>query len=264
MILISPVTLNHTYRRAENITLVVLKKNSLTANGDKWNRQAYSYEEDKWRKSKVLGSLMGDEEDVVKRMALATVQFKSLEKVWGRVKSLKSRMNAYNAFVLPVLLFNAGAWGVCESVIKKIEVFHRKQLRRVLGVRWPFKISNKALYEKCGANPLGLAIRRFRWNLFGHVLRLSLDTPAQMAMDYYCNTKEDTKSRGRAVVTLPVLLFNEYHHYKCFKKSESKSKKPSTYKQKEATALRELRKLAGDRVVWAGFTKELCGVMEKL
>ncbi len=50
---------------------------------------------------------------------------------------------AYNAFVLPVLLFNAGAWGVCESVIKKIEVFHRKQLRRVLGVRWPFKISNK-------------------------------------------------------------------------------------------------------------------------
>ncbi len=29
-------------------------------------------------------------------------------------------------------------------------------------------------------------------------------------------------------------------------------------------ALRELRKLAGDRVVWAGFTKELCGVMEKL
>ena len=120
---------------AEKIIPVVLKKNSLTANGDKWNRQAYSYEEDKWRKSKVLGSLMGDEEDVVKRMALATVQFKSLEKVWGRVKSLKSRMNAYNAFVLHVLLFNAGAWGVCESVIKKIEVFHRKQLLRVLGVR---------------------------------------------------------------------------------------------------------------------------------
>ncbi len=55
----------------------------------------------------MLGSLMGDEEDVVKRMKLATVQFKSLEKVWGRVKSFKSRMNAYNAFILPVLLFNA-------------------------------------------------------------------------------------------------------------------------------------------------------------
>ncbi len=56
----------------------------------------------------MLGSLMGDEEDVVKRIALATVQFKPLEKVWGRVKSLKSRMNAYDAFVLLVLFF-AGA-----------------------------------------------------------------------------------------------------------------------------------------------------------
>ncbi len=72
------------------------------------------------------------------------------------------------------------------------------------------------------------------------------------------------KSRGRAVATLPVLLFNEYHHYECFKKSESTTKKPSTYKQKEATALRELRKLADDRDEWAGLTKELCGVMERL
>jgi hypothetical protein len=40
--------------------------------------------------------------------------------------------------------------------------------------------------------------------------------------------------------------------------------KPSTYKQKEATALRELRKLDGDRDGLAGFTKELCGVMDKL
>ncbi len=50
----------------------------------------------------------------------------------------------------------------------------------------------------------------------------------------------------------------------CFKKSEWKSTKTSTYKQNEATALRELRKLVADRDAWAGFTKELCGVMEKL
>ena len=79
---------------AEKIIPVVLTKNSLTANGDKWNRQAYTHEEEKsdWKKSKVLGSLIGDEEDdiVMKRIALATVQFKSLEKVWSRVKSLIS------------------------------------------------------------------------------------------------------------------------------------------------------------------------------
>ncbi len=79
----------------------------------------------------------------------------------------------------------------------------------------------------------------------------------------YCNTKEDTKSRGRAVVTLPVLLFNEYDHYNL---STSASKHPNphlrnrrrTSKKKQCMALRELRKLADDRDVWAGFTKELC------
>jgi hypothetical protein len=34
--------------------------------------QAYSHEEKHWKESNVLGSLMGDEEDVMKRVALAT------------------------------------------------------------------------------------------------------------------------------------------------------------------------------------------------
>jgi hypothetical protein len=69
-----------------------------------------------------------------------------------RLKSLITRSRT---------LFNAGARGACESVIKKIEMFHPKQSRRVLGVRWPFKISNKALYEKCSAKSLWLAIRLY-------------------------------------------------------------------------------------------------------
>ncbi len=84
------------------------------------------------------------------------------------------------------------------------------------------------------------------------------------------NTKEDTKSRGRAVVTLPVLLYST----NIITSSASRSPNPNprikpssycdSYKQKETTALRELMKLAADRDVWAGLTKELCGVMEKL
>jgi hypothetical protein len=86
-----------------------------------------------------------------------------------------------------------------------------------------------------------------------------------MAMDYYCNTKEATKSKGRPVVTLPVLLFSEYHHYQSHKKmEESESKKTSSYKQKDKPALRELRKLAIDRDGWASLTMKVRGVLEKL
>ncbi len=59
--------------------------------------------------------------------------------------------------LLSCLLFSlTQALGECvhDSVVKKLEVFHRKQLRRILarGVRWPFNEAD--LYEKSSAKPL--------------------------------------------------------------------------------------------------------------
>jgi len=121
-----------------------------------------------WRQVKKLGSLLGDEEDVERRIALATVQFKALERLWKRPQcaSLRARMRAYNAFVLPVLLYNATTWGISQSVVNKLDVLHRKHLRRVMGVAWPYRVSNKVLYAHCKAEPLGPVLRRLRWNLF--------------------------------------------------------------------------------------------------
>ena len=92
------------------------------------------------------------------------VQFKALEKLWKRPQcaSLRARMRAYNAFVLPVLLYNASTWVASQSIVNKLDVLHREHLRRVKGVAWPFRISNKVLYSSCGAEPLGLVVRRLR------------------------------------------------------------------------------------------------------
>ena len=85
-------------------------------------------------------------------------------------------MNAYNALVLPVLLYNCVTWNVAENIIDKLEVYHRRHLREVK----TRDIRNEDLYKLCETKPLVFA----RWSLFGHVLRLSRDTPAQIAMDY--------------------------------------------------------------------------------
>ena len=226
----------------------------MNANKEKWEHLTLSEEKGAaWRKAKKLGSLLGDEEDVERRIALAMVQFKSLEKLWKRPQcaSLRARMRAYNAFVLPVLLYNASTWGASQSIVNKLDVLHRQHLRRVRGVAWPFRISNKVLYASCGAEPLGLVVRRLRWNLFGHVLRLHRSTPAQTAMDFYCDTATINKQKGRPITTLPVLLFNEYHQYK-------QQTSSSTYRQKPDVALRELRRLANDRGGWAVLAKNIC------
>jgi hypothetical protein len=59
----------------------------------------------------------------------------------------------------------------------------------------------------------------------GHAMR------PHMTIDYYSNTNEAAKSKGRPVVALPVLLFDEYYHVKSLKKKKgSESKKRSAYK----------------------------------
>ena len=69
----------------------------------------------------------------------------------------------------------------------------------------------------CDSTPISKIINQARWSLFGHVLRLHAETPAQLAMDYYCQGVEEGEgkvARGRAITTLPVILFNEFHSHK--------------------------------------------------
>lgn len=104
---------------------------NLNANKDKWENTTLTEGDDaNWMVVKKLGSLLGGVEDIKRRTALANVQFKALEKLWDRPNyaSMTSRLHAYNAFVLPVLLYNAGTWGVCQTIIRKLESVHRNHL----------------------------------------------------------------------------------------------------------------------------------------
>ena len=103
-------------------------------------------------------------------------------------------------------------------------------------------LHNRDLYERCEVSPLKHQIAWARWSLFGHTLRLSRDTPAQLAIDLYCNSNDhDTKSLGRATTTLPVQLFNEYREY-------LKTYKLRGYSSKPHMMLAKRRQLAGNPV----------------
>ncbi len=177
-------------------------------------------DEEAWKRVQKMGSLLGDDEDVQRRMELANIHavqeaccLQKYGPVWEHENiRLNTRLRTYNTFVLPVLLYNASTWGLHESSVRKLEVYHRAQSRKVLGVRWPFKGSNEDLYTRCRAEPLGLVLRFRRWNLFGHALRLPLDTPAQvaqLAMDYYCQQSRasDVKKEGARASTNNTACF---------------------------------------------------------
>ena len=91
----------------------------------------------------------------------------------------------------------------------RIEAFHQKQLRELVGIVFPEWIRNERLYERTGAAPVGriiLRLARARWRLFGHVLRLPTDSPPPLAMGAYFAEPRPVGWWGRPRHTLPTLL----------------------------------------------------------
>jgi len=95
--------------------------------------------EEEWRAVKKLGSLIGVQEDITRRKQLAMVAFNDMQPLWKRRKQVREslRLRLYNAFIMPILSYNAGTWGAPASVFNQLDAFHRSQLRRLLGITWP-------------------------------------------------------------------------------------------------------------------------------
>ena len=111
--------------------------------------------------------------------------------------------------VIPVLTYNMGTWGLTQADLVRIDTYHRRHLRQFIGVHWPNRISNVALYHRCQCRPISESIVTARWRLFGHVLRLPRDAPAQRAIDHYFADTEAAAFRGRPRTSLPTTLCSD-------------------------------------------------------
>ena len=125
----------------------------------------------------------------------------------GHIISESLRVRVYNAFILPILLYNSGTWGLTPVQMRNIDTFHRRQLRIVIGVRYPQIITNADLYRRTGSQPVSALIRLARLKLLGHICRLPGEAPAQEAMSaYYVREGGEKRFRGRPPSTLPIVL----------------------------------------------------------
>ena len=154
-----------------------------------------------------VGTLIGDEEDVERRKRLSNAALTKLLYVWikGDKIKRKTKLKLYRSLVKSILVYNCGTWALTKSEEEKLNAFHRKQLRKVLNIKYPVKITNSSLYNKCEEHPLSIYILENRWRLFGHILRRNIEIPANKSMNSYFAT-HGKKFRGRPLTTLPVVL----------------------------------------------------------
>ncbi|XP_029657478.1 uncharacterized protein LOC115231641 [Octopus sinensis] len=243
----------------ENLLKVIphsLKDWSLVINPDKTERTTISRlgtrNEEKWRTCKKVGSLLVDSEDVIRRKVLAVASFKKMWTIWMRRKYIGTRLRIrlYNSFVEPILLYNAGTWGLTAKELEQLNSFHRKQLRLLLGIHWPKKMTNNELYRITHTSEIAKKVTSMKWMLFGHVLRASEMTPANQNMESYFCSLNKTAYRGRQRTTLPTTLDHDLTSI--------------GRKLKSADDLYELRYLARNRGAWIRLTERILSRMAKV
>lgn len=135
------------------------------------------------------------ESEIRVRIGKANHSFSMLRKTWKSKKiKLKTKLRIFKSNVMSVLLYGCESWKVTKGIAKKVDAFQRKCLRKILGIFWPRRITNRRLYRKTSTRPISLEIKKRRWTWIGHLLRRPADHIARIALRW---TPDGRRKRGR-------------------------------------------------------------------
>ena len=224
----------------------IFKVKNTTDNGMKIT---LTKESESWRTVKKLGSLLGVTEDINRRKQLSMAALYKINNLWIRKDRIKqsTKLKLYKTLVKPVLLYNSGTWSPTQKEEEDLDGFHRKQLRIVLNVKYPVKMRSKTVYRITKEELLSISILRNRWKLFGHVLRMSEETPAFKSMIHYFSNSDAPKFRGRPRTNLPWKLNKDLEDF-CDEPMRLRS----------VDDLQVLKNAAKDRLRWKNMTSKMC------
>ena len=121
--------------------------------------------------------------EIHRRLGIAYSVMGQLDAVWRRSRlSLNTKLRIYSSLVLSVLLYGSETWTLRKTDSDRIQAFHTKSQRRILGIHWYEHVTNAAVKELTSLEDLPPIIADRRHLLFGHICRLPADAPAHRAL----------------------------------------------------------------------------------
>ena len=156
-----------------------------------------------WKNCKLVGSYLDTQTDIAKRKQAANLAYCKLKNILTSKKtSLCVKIRVFRALIESIFLYNSEIWTLTKGLECEIDVFQRKILRYILGIRYSARnwISNEDLYRIVGLKPWSSVIRRRRLSFFGHVCRLDESTPARIALSEALRPVKRPKGRGKTTL----------------------------------------------------------------
>jgi len=103
-----------------------------------------------------VGTNVNSSRDLSNRLAKGLGALLSMTKIWlkGNPISLKTKLRLYGVTVLQYMLYNIHTAALTRGEVEKINVAHRRHLRKVMGIYWPTILGVRATYKSSGTRPI--------------------------------------------------------------------------------------------------------------
>ena len=187
-----------------------------------------------------LGSTLTEdnntEKEVRTRIALASSAFQRMRPIWkSSTYRTQTKLRLYKSNVRSVLLYAAETWRTTKQIESRLRGFEGRCLRRILGVWWEQRVTNKEIQERTGINCIVEEVQRRRWKWLGHILRMNRSRHPLIALTW---NPQGKRRRGRPKGTWRRTVDSE--------------------REEAGKTWNELKWLAQDRVGWRKFVGDLC------
>ena len=123
--------------------------------------------------STITGKLSLDAE-INKRIGEAASTLARLTaRVWTSPKlSVKTNMAVYNACVISALMYGSETWTTLTGQERRLNTFHLRSIRRILGICWQDKVTHADVFSRAGLPTMHILLRQRRLRWLGHVRRM--------------------------------------------------------------------------------------------
>ena len=90
--------------------------------------------------------------------------------MWTNPKlTVKTKMVMYNACVVSTLMYGSETWTTYARQEKRLNSFHLRSIRRILGISWQDRVSNAEILSRANLSSMFILLRQHRLSWLGHV-----------------------------------------------------------------------------------------------
>jgi len=140
------------------------------------------------------------EADINTRLAKAAAVFRRLDNMWRSSRlGLKIKLDLYISLVVSTAIYASETWKSTARICQQLDVFHQRNLRKILGITWKNHVTNIEVLSRTGQRKLQDIVAERRLRMAGHIIRVPPGRPANHAMSW--TPRGSGRRRGRPTKT---------------------------------------------------------------